>query len=103
MIEHCVWVKFRSDASASERSAVFARLTQLVGRIPGLVSLRAGSNARYEALDHGFSEGFIAVFEDADALARYQRHPEHKAAGEALISLADGGLAGLIVFDLETR
>ncbi len=103
MIEHCVWIKFRSDALVAERCAVFDRLAQLVGQVPGLLALRYGSNARYEALDQGFSEGFIAVFEDAEALARYRGHPEHIAAGEALVSLADGGLKGLLVFDLETQ
>ena len=102
MIQHCVWVRFRSDVSASAREAVFLKLAQLVGQVNGLVSLRHGKNAGYEALDQGFSEGFIAVFEDADALAHYQAHPAHQEVGKALIHLAEGGLSGLLVFDLET-
>jgi hypothetical protein len=34
-------------------------------------------------------------------LAAYDAHPDHKAAGARLVALCTGGVAGLMVFDLE--
>lgn len=100
MIEHCVWLRFRPEVSPQERHALFQEIADLVGIIPGLRSVRFGPNARYEDLDHGFADGFIATFEDAAALATYQAHPAHRATGAKLVAAAQGGLQGLMVFDL---
>jgi hypothetical protein len=32
----------------------------------------------------------------------YLVHPEHVAVGERIVSSSDGGLSGLLVFDLNT-
>jgi hypothetical protein len=100
MIEHCVWLRFRPEVSAAERSALFQEIADLVGVIPGLRAVRCGANARFEDLDHGFADGFIASFDNADALAAYQAHPLHQATGTKLVAAALGGLQGLLVFDL---
>ena len=60
-------------------------------------------NARYEDLDHGFADGFIAVFDGPQSLAGYQTHPAHQALGAKLVQAALGGLQGLLVFDLEHK
>lgn len=100
MIEHCVWLRFRPELSAHQRQALFQEIADLVGVIPGLRAVRFGTNARYEDLDHGFADGFIASFDDAAALAAYQAHPAHQATGAKLVAAALGGLQGLLVFDL---
>jgi len=100
MIQHCVWLRFRPDVSAEQRHALFQELADLVGVIPGLRSVYSGANARFEDLDHGFSDGFIATFDDEAALAAYQVHPLHQATGAKLVAAAVGGLQGLLVFDL---
>jgi len=102
MIQHCVWLRFRPEVSAQERSALFQALADLVGEVPGLRAVRFGRNARYEDLDHGFADGFVADFDDAAALAAYQAHSAHRATGARLVAAAQGGLQGLLVFDLET-
>ncbi|WP_394789688.1 Dabb family protein [Rhodoferax sp.] len=101
MIQHCVFVRFRPEISAAAKQALWAELQALVGVIPGLREVRAGANARYEDLDHGFTDGFIAVFDDRAALATYQAHPAHQATGAKLVQAALGGLQGLMVFDLD--
>lgn len=103
MIHHCVFIRFRPEISAATKQALWAELQALVGEIPGLQELRAGANARYEDLDHGFAEGFIAVFDDRPALAAYQAHPAHQATGAKLVQAALGGLQGLMVFDLDLQ
>ncbi len=103
MIHHCVFIRFRPEISAATKQSLWAELQALVGKIPGLHEVRAGTNARYEDLDHGFADGFIAVFDTRQALADYQAHPAHKAAGAKLVQSALGGLQGLMVFDLDIQ
>ena len=102
MIQHCVFINFRPELTAAAKLALWAELQALVGQVPGLREVRAGANARYEDLDHGFADGFIAVFDSPQALAAYQAHPAHQATGAKLVQAALGGLQGLMVFDLET-
>lgn len=102
MIHHCVWVRFRPECSPAERQGLLAEIHALVGVIPGLRAVYLGRNARFEDLDHGFEDGFIAVFDDRAALQAYQDHPAHQATGRQLVARALGGLQGLLVFDLET-
>ena len=102
MIHHCVWLRFKPEISDAAKQALWQELQALVGVIDGLLEVRAGKNARYENLDHGFADGFIAVFNSPEALAAYQAHPAHQATGARLVQAALGGLQGLLVFDLET-
>ena len=102
MIHHCVWLRFQPEITDSAKQALWQELKSLVGVIDGLVEVRSGKNARYENLDHGFADGFIAVFTTRAALAAYQAHPSHQATGAKLVQSALGGLQGLLVFDLDT-
>lgn len=101
MIRHCVWIRFRPEVTPQARRALLGEIRGLVGSLPGLMSVELGRNAGYEDMDHGFSDGFIATFLDADALARYQADPRHRATGARLVEAAQGGLQGLLVFDLD--
>jgi hypothetical protein len=40
------------------------------------------------------------TFESAEARDAYLIHPEHVTVGERIVSSTDGGLAGILVFDL---
>lgn len=100
MIQHCVFLRFRPEVSSEERQALFQEIADLVGVVPGLRAVHNGANARFEDLDHGFADGFIAEFADAAALDVYQAHPAHKATGAKLVAAARGGIQGLLVFDL---
>ena len=44
--------------------------------------------------------GFVADFADWPALAAYQQDEEHKAFGAGLVAHAEGGIDGILVFDL---
>ena len=102
MIRHCVFVRFRAEVEAQERAAVFAAIGALEAHIPGLLAVHAGANASPEGLDKGFGEGFIVDFADRQARDRYLADPEHAKAGARLVAAAEGGLDGILVFDLET-
>jgi hypothetical protein len=101
MIRHCVFVKFRSDVNDDERAEIYAGLNALVGQIDGLMSAHFGANVSPEGLAQGFNDGFIMDLEDEAARDRYLADPAHKAAGSKLVAALEGGISGLMVFDLK--
>ena len=101
MIRHCVFVKFRSDVSAAQRAEIYAGLNALVGQIDGLLSAHFGANVSPEGLSQGFNDGFIMDLTDEAARDRYLADPAHRAAGAKLLGALEGGVAGLLVFDLK--
>ena len=101
MIRHCVWVKFKADVDAAERTSIYADLAALQSRIPGLERASFGANVSPEGLGQGFADGFTMDFTNAAARDAYLVHPDHQAAGARLVGAAEGGLAGILVFDIE--
>lgn len=101
MIRHIVLVKFKGSVSAAEREAIYDDLRALRGKIDGLIADQYGSNVSPEGLGKGFADGFTMDFRDAAARNAYLIHPDHQAAGAKLVAALDGGLDGLVVFDLE--
>lgn len=99
MIRHCVFVRFRDTCGRAERDALLDALAALQGVLPGMVGFGRGSNASPEGLDQGFGEGFLIDFLDATARDAYLEDPRHRAIGARLVAAAEGGLAGLLVFD----
>ncbi|CDP54353.1 Stress responsive alpha-beta barrel domain protein Dabb [Devosia sp. DBB001] len=94
-------MKFRSDVGADERASIYADLAALKGRVPGLERASFGTNVSPEGLGQGFADGFIMDFADAGARDAYLVHSDHQAAGARLVAAAEGGLAGILVFDIE--
>ena len=102
MIRHCVFVRFRSDVSTSERRAIFAEISALKSRLPGLLAVHIGGNVSPEVgMDKGYSEGFIVDFADAAARDVYLADEEHQRTGAKIVAASEGGIAGLLVYDLE--
>lgn len=101
MIIHSVYCKLPDNVDTNERAAVMTELAAMQDEIDGMLSFEAGSNRDYEGLSAGFSWGFVSRFTNPASLAAYAEHPAHKAAGGRLLALCEGGLAGLMVFDLE--
>ncbi|WP_354062293.1 Dabb family protein [Devosia sp. 2618] len=101
MIRHCVFVKFRTDVTADQRTEIYAGLNALVGQIDGLLSADFGPNISPEGQNKGFNDGFIMDLADEAARDRYLIDPAHKAAGAKLVAALEGGRDGLMVFDLK--
>jgi hypothetical protein len=99
-VRHIVLVRFRPEVDEATIAAIFDDLGSLVGRLPGLIDLKAGRSESPEAIERGYMHGFTADFESWDALAAYQANPDHRRAGAALAAHAVGGLDGILVFDL---
>ena len=101
MIRHCVLCRFRDDVSDDEKAGAFAALDASRGAVPGILGASFGPNVSPEGVAQGFDDGFVIDFADAAARDAYLVHPDHVAAGRALVALLDGGAEGLVVFDLE--
>lgn len=100
MIRHCVLLRFAAEVDNSDKDAVYQRLASLQSVIPGFERIVYGANSSTERLSQGFDDGFVIEFVDASARDAYLAHPDHQRAGAALVDMLDGGLAGLVVFDL---
>lgn len=102
MIRHCVFIRFRSDVSQAEKDGIWADIRALKAVGPGYLAAYVGNNVSPEAgMDKGFSEGFIIDFESSAARDAYLVHPEHEKAGGRIVAAAEGGVAGILVYDIE--
>ena len=100
MIRHIVLVKFRAEVSEAEIAAIFADLAAIKAKLPGVIDIRAGRSESPERIERGYMHGFTVDFTDWAALAAYQDHPDHRGVGAALVAAAEGGIGGILVFDL---
>ena len=102
MIKHCVFLNFKSEISESEQFDIFEGLSNLKNQIEGLNDFEYGNNLDFEQKSANYNSGFIASFENHQALLEYNENPEHALLGSKLVSMCKGGHQGIIVFDIQT-
>ena len=100
MIRHIVLIRFRPDIDKATIAALWDELRAIKGKVPGLGAIHAGRSESPEMIERGYLHGFTADFENWEALAAYQEHPDHKKLGGRLVANAAGGRDGILVFDL---
>lgn len=100
MIRHIVLIRFRPEVSEPAIAALFADLAAIRVVLPGVLDIRSGRSESPEQIERGYLHGFTVDFADWAVLAAYQDHPEHRRLGAALVAAAEGGLDGILVFDL---
>lgn len=100
MILHSVFLRLRPGVDLLEVDAIMEGLAALKDKLPGLNWLRYGPNLDFEEKSPAFPYGFIAEFEDSEALLTYAEHADHKALGARLVALCEGGADGIMVYDL---
>lgn len=102
MIRHCVFIRFRTDVSQAEKEGIWTDIRALKAVIPGYLAAFIGNNVSPETgMDKGFSEGFVIDFEDPAVRDAYLVHPDHERAGGRIVAAAEGGVAGVLVYDIE--
>ncbi|WP_043625390.1 Dabb family protein [Ensifer sp. ZNC0028] len=102
MIRHCVFIRFRPEITGGEKAAIFAEISALKARLPGFLAAHVGANVSPEVgMDKGFAEGFIVDFTDAAARDAYLEDEEHRKTGAKIVAAAEGGIAGILVYDLD--
>ncbi len=100
MIRHIVLLRFRPEITAAEKASIYADLESLRELVPGFLGASYGPNVSPEGLHKGLVDGFVMDFADEAARDAYLVHPAHQAAGARLVAALDGGIEGLVVFDL---
>jgi hypothetical protein len=100
MIRHIVLLKARPEVTEAEIATIFADLAAIRDKLPGVLAIHAGRSESPEKIERGYLHGFTVDFADWAALAAYQDHPDHRRVGAALVAAAQGGLDGILVFDL---
>lgn len=101
MILHCVFLRLKSALTPEEKQALYGDIASLKSVISGVVDIKFGPNVSPERLDGGFLDGFIVSFDSEDARDAYLTHPAHRAVSERIVTSTDGGLAGVLVYDME--
>ena len=83
-LNHVVLIKFKSSATPEQIKKVEDAFAGLKDKVPGVTSLRYGTNVSPENKNKGYTHAFILTFgsdKDRDA---YLVHPAHKAFGGVL-------------------
>lgn len=102
MIRHCVFIRFKSNVSQSEIDVIFAEIAALKSRLLGFIAVYISANTSPEiGMDKGYAQGFIVDFDNAASRDAYLADPEHQATGAKIVAAAEGGLDGILVYDLE--
>ena len=102
MIRHFVLIRFRSNFSKVEREKLFDAFSLLKNQLKVIRDLRVRANVSFENhVKHNFNDALVLDFEDAAARDAYLIDPRHQAVGAQLVSAAEGGLNGIVVFDME--
>ena len=101
MILHSVWVRFKDQIKPEQKLSIFAEIAALQEKIPGIMDVKSGRNVSPEGLHAGFEDGFVVTFTSEEARDAYLVHPDHQVAGSRIVDAAEGGLSGILVFDME--
>jgi Stress responsive A/B Barrel Domain len=100
MIRHIVLLKARPEVTDAQIATIFADLAAIRDKLPGVLAICSGRSESPEKIERGYLHGFTIDLTDWQALAAYQDHPDHKRVGAALVAAAEGGIDGILVFDL---
>lgn len=101
MIRHIVLIRARPGADDAELFGMFARVAAVQPAMPGMRAIVYGRSDSPEQLERGFLHGMVVDFDDWAALAAYQADPRILAIAPAFVAASDGGVDGILVFDME--
>jgi hypothetical protein len=88
-IHHVVCFKFKTTAAPQDIKQVEQAFAALQEKIPGIESLKWGTNVSKEQRNKGFTHCFILTFKSEKERDLYLDHPEHKAFGTLVGPLVD--------------
>lgn len=96
MIQHLVFLKFKSDATEAMIREIEAGLGSLPARIPEIRYYDFGRDVVRSPRSHDFA--LVSRFDDLDALKRYSGHPDHQAVLQKILAAAEN----IVAVDFET-
>ena len=77
MLTHIVCWKYKPEITEEMREDHRARLRNLPGVIPDILSFAVGADILH--LERSFDTGLVATYPNREALDAYTDHPEHQA------------------------
>ena len=86
---HVVSLKLKDGTSAEQIKAVETAFAGLKDKIPGITSLKWGTNVSPENKNKGFTHCFVLTFASEKDRDAYIVHPDHKAFGGVLKPVVD--------------
>jgi Stress responsive A/B Barrel Domain len=102
LIRHLVLIRFRSNFSKVEKEKLFEAFSVLKNQLKVIRDLRVRANVSFENhVKHNFNDALVLDFDDVAARDAYLIDPRHQAVGAQLVLAAEGGLNGIVVFDME--
>jgi hypothetical protein len=96
-VKHIGLLKFKDGTSQEQIDKIFEQIMDLTESVPGIEDYVSGPNNSPEALNQGFTHGFVMTFKDAAARDAYLPHPEHERVRAEVLP----HIESLIVFDFE--
>lgn len=99
MIVHMVLLRVRRNVQMRGVEQVFAAVTALPQKIPGITGVSWGPNNSPTGLNDGFTHGFCMGFRDAAARNACLMHPEHQRVNSLIAGVVEGGVEGVLEFD----
>jgi hypothetical protein len=88
-IHHVVCFKFKTTTSPDDIKRVEQAFTALGEKVPGIESLKWGTNVSKEQRNKGFTHCFILTFKTEKERDAYLEHPEHKSFGALVGPMVD--------------
>jgi hypothetical protein len=88
-IYHVVSLKFKDSATKEQIKTVEDAFRGLKEKVPGITSLKWGTNVSPEKLNKGFTHCFVLTFTAEKERDVYLVHPEHQAFGKLLRPVLD--------------
>jgi hypothetical protein len=83
-LNHVVLIKFKSSVTPEQIKKVEEAFAALKEKVPGVTSLRYGTNVSPEKKNKGYTHAFVLTFNTDNDRDAYLVHPEHKAFGKVL-------------------
>jgi hypothetical protein len=96
MIKHVVMLKFKKDAKESGTEELEKKLGALPGVIPEIKSYEFGRDIVRSERSYDFA--LVSVFDDLEALKRYQIHPRHQEVLKTVKDLCESVVVADFVF-----
>ncbi len=101
MIRHIVLIRFRAEVTEAQIAEMFTAIPRLATILPGVIAHGSGRSESPEKIERGYLHGFIIDFTSWRDLQTYADDPGHKAFGGQLVAHTEGGIDGILVFDLD--
>lgn len=102
MINHHVFLEFKSTVSEAQVTQVLNQLGALKADIPSMTHFSFGKNCSIENLHKGFTHAMLITFNDVEGRNAYVNHPMHRhVAFEIIVPMLANGVESAIVIDYE--